>query len=92
MESLLDAVERNCAIPRADFCSSVKNERAIRAKEMLILVGLEVGAGAKLLSEITGVSRSAISRRRDAVRLKMRQDPVISKLAERIRKSYVDAV
>jgi hypothetical protein len=92
VERLLVAVEQNCAISRADFCSSLKNERAVRAKEMMVLIGSEAGANAKMLSEVTGISRSAISRRRDKAKLKMRESSEISKLAEEIRRSYDHSV
>ena len=39
---------------------------------MLILIGLELGASPKLLAEIIGISPSALSRRHDAARRKLR--------------------
>lgn len=42
------------------------------AKEMVILIGLQLGASLKVLSEIIGISPSALSRRHDAARRKLR--------------------
>jgi predicted DNA binding protein len=44
------------------------------AKEMLILIGLQMGASMKLLAEIIGISPSALSRRHDAARRKVRDN------------------
>ena len=48
---LVAAVEKVCRIPREDFCGPGKSGPAIMAKEMLILVGLQLGASMKVLSE-----------------------------------------
>jgi REP-associated tyrosine transposase len=80
MDRLMIAVERVCRISREDFCGSCKNSASVMAKELLILVGLQMGASMKVLSDVLGVSRSALSRRHDAVRLKVRGNVRISKL------------
>ena len=87
-EALLDAVETICRLPREEFCCAEKNAPAIGAKEMFILAGCEYGASLKLVSEITGLSRSAVSRRKDAARLKMREGGEISKLVRQIGEHY----
>jgi len=58
------------------------------AKEMLILAGLQLGANMKVLSEIIGISSSAISRRHDAVRVKVRANVNTKKLASEIIQQY----
>ncbi len=87
-DRLVAAVEKVCRIPRADFCGTGKSAPAIMAKEMLILIGLQMGASTKALSEIIGISPSALSRRHDAARLKMRHNVDISKLAAEIARQY----
>ncbi len=87
-EALIEAVVRTCRISRIEFCSSSKNAAAVRAKEVFVLSGCQLGASPKLLSEITGMSRSAVSRRKDAALLKAREKEEMSKLAESIRKYY----
>ena len=69
---LVAVVEKVCRIPRENFCGPCKSAPAIMSKEMLILIGLQMGASTKLLSEIIGISSSALSRRHDAARLKVR--------------------
>jgi REP element-mobilizing transposase RayT len=72
LERLVAAVETVCNIPREDFCGTSKSAPAVRAKEMLILIGLQLGASMKVLWEIIGISPSALSRRHDAARRKLR--------------------
>jgi REP element-mobilizing transposase RayT len=81
---LVAAVERVCNIPREDFCGTSKSEPAIMAKEMLILIGLQMGASMKVLSELIGISPSALSRRHDAARRKLRDNPNTGKLLSEI--------
>jgi REP element-mobilizing transposase RayT len=88
MDRLMIAVERVCRISRADFCGSFKNSASVMAKELLILVGLQMGASMKVLSDVLGVSRSALSRRHDAARLKVRGSVRISKLRSEIIEHY----
>lgn len=87
-ERLVAAVEKGCRIPRADFCGASKSAPAIRAKEMLILIGLQMGGNVKVLSEVMGISPSTLSRRRDAARLKARDNANNSKLASEIIQHY----
>jgi len=87
-EALIRAVEEVCRIPRADFCSSAKNPAAVKAREMLVLLSCGLGASLKTLSQITGLSSSAVSRRHDAARFKMRENEETSKLAGSISKEY----
>ena len=87
-EALIEAVEETCRISRADFCSSAKTPAVVRAREMLLLIGCELGVSLKALSEITGLSSSALSRRHDAAKFKMRENEETSKLAASIRRVY----
>jgi putative transposase len=88
-DRLVAAVERVCSIPREDFCGTSKRGPAIMAKEMLILIGLQMGASMKLLSEIIGISPSALSRRHDAARRKLRDNANTGKLASEIICHYL---
>ncbi len=87
-ERLVASVEKVCRIPREDFCGIGKSAPAIMAKEMLILIGLQMGASMKVLSAIIGISPSALSRRHDAARLKVRVNLNTSKLASEIIEQY----
>lgn len=87
-ELLLVAVEKTCGMSRSQFCGRSKSPAAIRAKEMFILIGLELCANRDFLSKITGISSSALSRRCDAARLKAKQSKKMRGLAADIIKHY----
>jgi putative transposase len=87
-DRLIASVERVCRIPREDFCGTGKSAPAIQAKEMLILVGLQMGASMRVLSETIGISPSALSRRHDAARLKVRDNVNTLKMASEIIQHY----
>jgi REP element-mobilizing transposase RayT len=87
-DALIEAVEKICRIPRGEFCGSGKSAAAVRAKEMFVLTGCEVGGSLKRLSEIAGMSSSAVSRRYDAARFKVRENGEMTKLAAGVRREY----
>lgn len=86
--ALLEAVEKICRIPRGDFCGPDKSAAAVTAKELFVLTGLQAGANMKVLSEITGLSSSAVSRRNEAAKFKVREKKEMRKLAASIQKAY----
>lgn len=88
--ALMQAVSEICEVRSAEFCGSGKSARAVIAKEMLALIGCQEGASLKLLSEVTGMNSSTVSRRCDAARLKVGEQRDLRKLAERIRKRYFE--
>jgi len=87
-EALIEAVEKICRISRAQFCGASKSAAAVMAKELFVLTGRRAGASLKLLSEITGISSSAVSRRHDAAKFKVRNNKELSKLAASINEQY----
>jgi putative transposase len=87
-DRLITEVEKICRVSRDEFCGRSKSAAAVTAKEMLILIGLQVGASRRMLSETTGISSSALSRRCDAVRLKVQENVETRDLAARIIKQY----
>jgi hypothetical protein len=87
-DRLIGAVEEICRTSKEEFCGRSKSAAAVRAKELLILVGLQVGASRRMLSEITCISSSALSRRCDAARIKVREDIETRDLASDIIKRY----
>jgi|SRR5215510_2707610 len=84
--ALVEAVEQICCVPREIFCGSAKSTAAVRAKELFIMTGTELGASLKILSGVVGLSSSAVSRRHDAARLRACENREISKLADKIIK------
>ena len=87
-EALIEAVEKICRIPRAQFCGASKSAAAVLAKELFVLTGRRNGASLKLLSEIMGISSSAISRRHDAAKFKVRNNKELGRLAARLNAQY----
>ena len=86
VEALIEAVEEICGIPRAEFSGSGKSAATVRAKELFVLTGREMGASLKVLSEITGMSSSTVSRRNDAAKVKVQENKEASRLAAMIIK------
>ena len=82
--ALVEAVEKVCSVPREIFCGSGKTARAVRAKELFLVTGTELGASLKQLSETVRLNSSTISRRHDKAKLSMRENREMSKLAGRI--------
>ncbi|MDX6499289.1 MAG: REP-associated tyrosine transposase [Blastocatellia bacterium] len=87
-DRLISVVEKICRVSREEFCGRSKSTAAVTAKEMLILIGLQMGTSRRMLSEITGISSSALSRRCDAVRLKVKENVDARNLAADIIKDY----
>lgn len=87
-DRLVAAVERVCRMPKEDFCGAGKSAPAIMAKELLILIGLQMGASMKQLAEIIGISPSALSRRHDAACRQLRDNAKVSKLVSEIIQQY----
>jgi REP element-mobilizing transposase RayT len=86
--ALIVAVEKICGVASEEFRGPGKSSRAIEAKEALILIGRQVGASVRQLSEITAISNSAVCRRHDAGKSKIRKNRELNKLLERIESHY----
>ena len=67
---------------------SKQERRGSDSERMAILIGLQAGAGRRMLSEIIGISSSALSRRSDAVRQKVQENVETRDLATDIIKQY----
>jgi REP element-mobilizing transposase RayT len=85
---LIEAVEKIGQIPRAQFCGTSKKAAAVTAKELFVLTGRQSGASLRILSEITGISSSTISRRHDAAKFKVNNNEELKKLAANIKQQY----
>src|SRR5215471_2958543 len=87
-DRLIEAVAQICDISRSELCGSGKSAATVTAKELLVMIGREMGASLKTLADISGLSPSAVSRRNDAAKLKLRENGEMSKLAVAIRQAY----
>lgn len=87
-DRLVAAVEKICRVSRAEFCGRSKSAEAVMAKEMLILVGSQIGASRSVLSGMIGLSSSSLSRRCDAGRAKLQENMALRDLAANIIRQY----
>ena len=87
-ERLIETVAQICGIDRSELCGSGKSAATVTAKELLIMVGCEMGASLKTLAQISRLSQSAVSRRNDAAKVKLRENGKMSRLAAAIRQEY----
>ena len=87
-EVLISAVEAAFGLSGDKFCGAEKSAKAVLAKEVLILVGRELGAGVSELSMVAGLDTSNISRRCDAARLKLRTDRKLAYAKAHVEKIY----
>lgn len=91
-ERLIAAVEAVCRVPREDFCGATKTLQAVAARELFVLVGCQLGASLKLISRITGLGSSTVSRRNDAAKLKQREKAETRRLVASIESYYYGSV
>ena len=87
-ERLIEAVEKVCRIPREDFCGSTKTLEAVAARELFVLIACQAGASPKLISGISGLGSSTVSRRNDAAKLKLRENADMRRLVANIESYY----
>jgi hypothetical protein len=85
--ALIAAVEKFCEVPAAEFCTTGKSARVVRAKEALIIAGRHLGATINDLTRITGLSSASISRRYDAAR-SMKPDHELHEIAHQVIIEY----
>jgi hypothetical protein len=85
---LIAAVASVFGLPEDKFCGAEKSTKAVLAKEVLILIGREYGAGVTELSLIAGLDTSNISRRCDAARLKLQTDRKLAYAKAQVEKLY----
>jgi len=90
-ERLIEAVEQVCRVAREDFCGSTKSLQAVTARELFVLIGCQAGASRKLISDITGLGSSTVSRRNDAAKLKVRENADLRRLCASIERYYHSA-
>jgi REP element-mobilizing transposase RayT len=85
---LVAAVEEVSGLLRADFVGSSKRAAAVRAKEVLIVAGRELGASFRTLSDITGLDDSTVSRRYDRARQRPSEKDDTAKHINKVIKTY----
>ena len=88
LDRLIATVEEICGISRKDFLGSGKYARAVMARELFIVVGYELGASLKVLAERMGLNSGTASRRHDAGKARMRENPEVARVVAAISEEY----
>jgi len=89
---LISAVTSVFGLSSDSFCSPEKSTKAVLAKEVLILIGREQGAGVSELSLISGLDTSNVSRRCDAARQKLHTDRKLAFAKAQVEKIYLSNI
>lgn len=87
-EKLVRVVERSLGTKLESFYGAGKRESSVFAKELLILTGRQTGANGRVLSELTGLDPSTVSRRYDAAMLRLSHDKQLQELSQMIIRQY----
>ena len=85
---MIASVEAVFALSRDKFCGPGKSAKAVMAKEVLILTGVDAGATLSDLSCIINLDTSTMSRRNDTAREKLKFDRKIAFAKERVTSEY----
>ena len=83
LEAIVKAAERATGLKRKDFCSKSKTRQLVMVKEAIIVIGQENGIRTRELAEALGLDPSAVSKRREAARVRG-EDSEIVKLVRAI--------
>jgi len=86
---LIAAVETVFGHSADKFCGPEKSAKSVLAKEVLILIGREHGAGVAELSLIAGLDTSNVSRRCDAARQKLQTNRKLAYAKTQAEKLYL---
>jgi hypothetical protein len=86
--ALILAIETVFGMLSDKFCGPEKSAKAVQAKEVLILIGREQGAGVAELSLIAGLDTSNVSRRYDTARQKLKADRKLAYAKDLVEKKY----
>ena len=86
--ALISAIETVFGLSGDKFCGPEKSAKAVLAKEVLILIGREQGAGVAELSLISGLDTSNISRRYDAAQQNLKTDRKLAYAKDLVKKNY----
>lgn len=88
LERLRDAAVSATSLTACEICSRSRKRRVVLAKELLIIVGRELGASNAELARLLGVDSSSVNKRFEAGSAKKKECPEMQKLIEKVRKQY----
>jgi len=85
LEAILKATEEATGMGRREFCTRSKSRRLVMIKEAVIMMGDENGIPTRDLAEALDVDRSAVSKRREAARVRGASPAELKQLLRAIR-------
>ena len=85
MEGIVKAAEKATGLERKDLCSNSKNRQLVLVKEAIIVIGRENGIRTREIAEVLGLDPSAVSKRREASRVRTKSSDEMTKLLKTIR-------
>ncbi len=86
LNGIIEAVTKACRLTADEICSRSKQRSIVMAKEAMIIVGQEQGANNAALAETMGVHNSAVSRRFDSGKMRLKESREMQKFVKQIRK------
>jgi hypothetical protein len=87
VEQLLKAAARSSGLSQQELCSMRRNRRTGEVKEAVIAIGRERGIPNRELAEALGLDPSSVSRRAEAARTRLEENPAIAKLQKAMQSS-----
>jgi hypothetical protein len=85
LEGIVKAAEKASGLERKDFCNNSKNRQLVLVKEAIIVIGRENGIRTREIAEVLGLDPSAVSKRREAARVRSEGSAQMTKLLKAIR-------
>jgi chromosomal replication initiation ATPase DnaA len=86
LEGLIEAVARASGLRAEEICSKGKARAIVIAKEALIIVGRELGGSTTTLARVIGIDSSAVSRRFESGKARLKATKEMQDLVSKIRK------
>jgi len=87
LNGIIEAVTKVCRLTAEEICSRSKQRSIVMAKEAMIIVGQEQGASNAALAEAMGVHNSAVSRRFDSGKTRLKESREMQKFVKQIREA-----
>jgi hypothetical protein len=85
IEAIVTVTEKATGLERKEFCSNSKHRELVLVKEAIVVIGSESGIRTRELAEVLGLDTSAVSKRREAARVRTEGSAQMTKLLRAIR-------
>jgi len=85
LQKLVEAVAQISSLTAEEICSRGKSTTIVMAKEAIVIVGHELGAGNAALARLIGIDNSTVSRRFESGKNRMKKCKEMQKVVMEIR-------